>query len=95
MNEKNEIVLVDEKHLENRIYIIRGQKVMLDKDLAEIYDYNLSAFNQQVQRNRKKFDRDFMFQLTKEEYNNLISQNVISSFISTVGNLIAGFLLIR
>ena len=94
MNKNNEIVLVDEKYLENRIYIIRGQKVMLDKDLAEIYGYSTAAFNRQVRNNIEKFDEDFMFQLTKEEYDNLmckkctsslynenlISQNVISSW---------------
>ena len=67
MSRNNELVLVDEKNLENKIYIIRGQKVMLDRDLAKIYGYTTSLFNRQVQRNIEKFDNDFMFQLTKEE----------------------------
>lgn len=58
------------------MYTIRNKKVMLDNDLAEIYGYNLSAFNQQVQRNIEKFDEDFMFQLTTEEHNSLRSQIV-------------------
>lgn len=53
---------------------------MLDFDLAEIYGYSTSAFNQQVSRNIDRFDEDFMFQLTKDEYQILISQNVISSW---------------
>jgi hypothetical protein len=53
---------------------------MLDFDLAEIYGYSTSSFNQQVSRNIEKFDSDFMFELTKDEFQNLISQNVISSW---------------
>lgn len=52
---------------------------MLDFDLAKIYGYSTSSFNQQVSRNIEKFDSDFMFDLTKDEFQNLISQNVISS----------------
>lgn len=63
--------------ISNKIYIIRGQKVMLDYDLAEIYGYTTSAFNQQVNRNIEKFDEDFMFQLTKDETLGSRSQNVI------------------
>ena len=55
MPKKNDLVLVDEKYLESKIYIIRGQKVMLDKDLAEIYGYATKRFNEQVQRNIEKF----------------------------------------
>lgn len=61
------ISLIDEETLRDRIHEIRGQKVMLDFDLAEIYGYSTKAFNQQVQRNIEKFDDDFMFQLTDEE----------------------------
>ena len=50
-----------------KIYIIRGQKVMLDFELAEIYGYETKAFNQQVKRTIEKFDEDFMFRLTDEE----------------------------
>ena len=66
--------------LSNKIYYIRNQQVMLDYDLAEIYGYTTSAFNQQVARNIEKFKgEDFMFQMTRNEIDDLvISQNVIS-----------------
>ena len=73
-------MIVDEKSLRDKIYVIRGQQVMLDFDLAEIYGYSTSAFNQQVNRNIEKFDEDFMFRLTQQEFENLMSQNVISSW---------------
>ena len=76
----NEIMIVDERTLKDKLYIIRGQHVMLDFELAEIYGYETGAFNQQVKRNIEKFDQDFMFQLTKTEFENLMSQNVISSW---------------
>jgi len=64
--------------IERRIYLIRGQKVMIDGDLAELYGVPTKALNQQVQRNRKRFPEDFMFQLTKEESEILRSQFVTS-----------------
>ena len=54
--------------LSKLIYIVRGVKVMLDADLASIYGYETRSFNQQVKNNIEKFDADFRFQLTKEEY---------------------------
>ena len=51
----------------NRVYSIRGQQVMLDDDLAELYGYEVKALNQQVKRNIDRFPEDFMFQLKKEE----------------------------
>ena len=60
----------------NRVYIIRGQQVMLDYDLAEIYGYEVKNLNRQVKRNIERFPDDFMFQLTREEYENLRCQNV-------------------
>jgi hypothetical protein len=63
-----EFSLIDEKLLKSRIHTIRGVKVMLDADLAEIYGYSTSAFNRQVKNNIEKFDEDFRFQLKKEEY---------------------------
>ena len=62
----------------DKIYIIRGQKVMLDADLAEIYGYTTKAFNQQVKRNMEKFDEDFMFRLTEEE----LQRNLRSQFVT-------------
>ena len=68
-----------ETTLKDKIYTIRGQKVMLDFDLAEIYGFSVSAFNQQVKRNISRFDEDFMFDLNKIEMELLSkSQNVIS-----------------
>ena len=80
MTEKREIMLVDEQTLRDKIYVIRGKQVMLDFDLAEIYGYSTTRFNEQVSRNIDKFDLDFMFELTKEEFHNLISQNATSSW---------------
>jgi len=59
---------------------VRGVQVMLDFELAELYGYTTSAFNQQVKRNEDKFPEDFRFQLTKEEFQNLLSQNVTASW---------------
>ena len=64
--------------VERKIYLIRGHKVMIDVDLAELYGVPTKRLNEQVQRNRKRFPEDFMFQLTKEEAKNLRSQFVIS-----------------
>ncbi len=81
--EKLEIELTQD-FIKNNIYIIRGQKVMLDFDLAEIYGYETSKLNQQVKRNADKFPDDFMFQITKEELKTIMmSQNVISRWGGT------------
>ena len=66
-----------------RIYVIRGQKVMLDKDLAEMYDVPTFRLNEAVKRNITRFPEDFMFQLNPEEFKNLISQIAISSWGGT------------
>ena len=75
-----EIAIINEQSIKNKIYEIRGTKVMLDFELAEIYGYTTSAFNQQVKRNEEKFPADFRFQLTKEEYQILLSQIVTTSW---------------
>ena len=77
---KNEIAVIDEQLLKDKIYVIRGQQVMLDCDLAEIYGYTTKAFNQQVKNNIGKFDVDFRFQLTEEEADNLRSNYLTSSW---------------
>ena len=64
----------------NKIYNIRGQKVMLDSDLAELYGVETKVFNQAVKRNVGRFPDDFMFELIEEEFKNLRSQNVTSSW---------------
>ncbi|MCL2762608.1 MAG: ORF6N domain-containing protein [Treponema sp.] len=65
--------------IQKRIYAIRGQRVMLDNDLAMLYEVETSNLNKAVKRNIKRFPSDFMFQLTKAEWENLIFQNGISS----------------
>ena len=65
--------------VENKIFVIRDQKVMLDSDLAILYDVETKRLNQQVKRNSVRFPEDFMFQLTKEEYDSLRLQNVTSN----------------
>jgi len=65
-------------NLENAIHLIRGQRVMLDSDLAAIYGTSTMRLNEQFKRNRKRFPDDFAFVLTREEFTNLISQNAIS-----------------
>src|SRR6185369_13013384 len=65
---------VSVQFVERRIYLIRGHKVMLDVDLAELYDVPTKRLNEQVRRNQKRFPADFMFRLTKEEAENLRSQ---------------------
>src|SRR5947209_16317642 len=65
--------------VERRIYLIHGQRVMLDADLAELYQVETRALIQAVKRNPERFPKDFMFQLTKEEAESLRSQIVISN----------------
>jgi phage regulator Rha-like protein len=66
------------RSIQNRIYEIRGERVMLDKDLADLYEIDNRTLNQAVKRNLKRFPQDFMFQLTKEEYDVLRFQNETS-----------------
>lgn len=68
---KSEFSLIDENLLKSRIYTIRGVKVMLDADLAEIYGYSTKAFNQQVKNNIERFADDFRFQLSNKEIEEL------------------------
>ena len=65
--------------IEDRIFTIRGQQLMLDRDLAHLYGVDVSQMNRQVKRNIERFPRDFMFQLSKEEYDYLKCQNGISN----------------
>jgi len=76
--ESNELVIPDELVM-NKIYLIRNQKVMLDSDLAELYQVETKVLNQQVKRNLKRFPEDFMFQLTENEWNIMRSQIVTAS----------------
>ena len=65
--------------IQSKIYEIRGSKVMLDFDLADIYQVETRVLNQSVKRNIKRFPDDFMFQLTKIEWDNISSQFVMTS----------------
>ncbi|MDH4467871.1 MAG: ORF6N domain-containing protein [Bacteriovoracaceae bacterium] len=71
-------MIVNEVKIEKMIYLIRGLKVMLDEELASLYEVETKVFNQAIKRNMKRFPRDFMFQLTANEYESLRSQFVTS-----------------
>ena len=77
---ENEISILEENSISSKIHIIRGQQVMLDFDLAEIYGYSTKAFNQQVKNNIERFDDDFRFQLNKKEIEILRSKILTSSW---------------
>ena len=84
---KNEIeqISLNEEYLKNKIYIIRGQKVMLDKDLAEIYGYTTKHFNEQVKNNIRRFEgMDFMFRLTRKEVDKSVRSNISTSRNTTL-----------
>lgn len=76
----SEGALITEESIINKIYLVRGQKVMFDNDLAEMYGVETKVLNQAVKRNAKRFPPDFMFQLKKSEWANLKSQTVTSSW---------------
>ena len=78
MTDKKSLVVAE--NIETKILTIRGQKVMLDADLAALYGVETRRLNEQVNRNRERFPEDFMFQLTGEEFANLMSQNATSSW---------------
>jgi len=78
MSEKEDGTVADEVLL-NIIYVIRGNKVMLDKDLAELYDVKAIRLREQVKRNLIRFPENFMFQLTEEEVDDLILKQIIIS----------------
>ena len=72
VEELQELEIIDEKKLEDMIYTVRGQKVMLDFELAKIYGYETKRFNEQVKNNIDKFDDDFMFKLNSIEFNEIL-----------------------
>jgi hypothetical protein len=80
MAKANKSMMVADEMIVTKIYLLRGQKVMLDEDLAELYQVPTGRLNEQVKRNIARFPADFMFQLTKEEFENLKSQNATSSW---------------
>ena len=76
MNQNTINPIVSLKVIESKIYVIRDQKVMLDSDLAELYGVETKYLKRQVRRNIARFPEDFMFELTKDEYDSLRCQNV-------------------
>jgi len=77
--------MVDLQLIQSKIYEIRGHKVMIDRDLAELYQVTTGNLNKSVQRNIKRFPSDFMFQLTKEEFNQLKTNLIFHFGISNWG----------
>lgn len=77
---KDGIIVLNAKQIQKKIYSIRETQVMLDNDLAEIYGVETRVLNQAVKRNIDRFPQNFRFQLQSDEYENLKSQIVISSF---------------
>ena len=82
LNQFDQVMTVQRKiaNVEGAIHLIRGQRVMLDSDLAAIYGVTTKRLNEQLRRNRSRFPSDFAFQLTAEEFTNLKSQIATSSF---------------
>ena len=78
--------------IQNRIYEVRGERVMLDRDLAALYEVETRVLNQSVKRNIKRFPKDFMFQLTKAEFEDLkfqiksLEKSMSSQFVMTHPN---------
>ena len=69
-----EITIMDEENIKEKIYTIRDMKVMLDEDLAKLYDVTTGNLNKAVSRNLERFPEDFMFKLTKDEYEEIRSK---------------------
>jgi hypothetical protein len=80
MKKKEENLLIPDEIITNKIYLIRNQKVMLDSHLAELYQVETKRLKEQVKRNLNRFPEDFMFELTKNEFENLRSQFATSSW---------------
>ena len=85
MKDDNTLIPIDKTNITDIIYTIRGKQVMLDSDLAILYQVETRVFNQAVKRNSNRFPERFRFQLTEEEYKNLRSQFVTSSEENTHG----------
>jgi ABC-type transporter Mla maintaining outer membrane lipid asymmetry ATPase subunit MlaF len=80
---RSDNLIISEKTITDKIYIIRNQKVMLDRDLAALYGVETRVLNQAVKRNIGRFPEDFMFEVSKIEFDNLLSQIVTSSWGGT------------
>jgi phage regulator Rha-like protein len=79
MTKANKELIIPDDWVLNKIYFVRGQKVMLDRDLAELYGVETKVFKQAVRRNIERFPEDFMFEMTPEELENWRSQFVTSN----------------
>src|SRR3954447_11286816 len=77
--------LVSQQQIESAVLVLRGEKVLLDADLAVMYGVTTKALNQAVKRNRSRFPPDFMFRLTKDEFENWRSQIVTSNPAAKMG----------
>jgi ORF6N domain len=82
-NRMSKHLIISEKQISSKIYFVRGERVMLDRDLAEMYKVTTGNLNLAVRRKKKRFPHDFMFQLTKSEFRNLILQSAISRWGGT------------
>jgi ORF6N domain len=80
MNKKDEISVIPDETVISKIYLLREEKVMIDSDLADLYGVETRRLNEQVRRNIDRFPEDFMFRLTKAEFDNLKSQFATSSW---------------
>ena len=80
-NTNSEIIEISQTSIKDKIYIIRNQKVMIDSDLAKIYGYTTKTFNQQVKNNIEKFEDDFRFQLTNDEFAKILRSKKLTSMI--------------
>ena len=78
MAKANKALMIPDERVMNKIYLIRSKKVMIDRDLAELYQVETRVLNQAIRRNIGRFPEDFMFQLTDKEFENWKSQIVIS-----------------
>ncbi len=87
MAEAKSASIITIERIATQIYLIRGEQVMLDRDLAKLYEVKAIALRQQVKRNSERFPDDFIFQLSDEEVDVLVSQNVIPSRRSLGGSL--------
>ena len=86
MNEKHALT-ISEEEIVRKIYLVRGKKIMLDKDLAELYKVKAFRLREQVKRNIERFPENFMFRLTEQETNFMVSQNAIPSKQQLGGHL--------
>lgn len=85
MTKSNKKIQIADEIIMSKIYIIRGQKVMLDRDLSELYGVETKVLKQAVRRNYNRFPEDFMFEMTEEELNNWRSQIVTSNSTDKMG----------